>query len=802
MQKTIYLLVGIALCFGFELKSQNALKSFQWRDFLPYNQAFSVTHQGNKIYAVANECIFSYNKDDHSYQKLNKITGLSDIEPLFVKNNPYNNALIIIYKNSNIDVIKNGGITNVGDLLRAQNLGNKTVNNITLSGKSAYLACGFGIAVFDTDALQFSDKYIIGPGGTNLNVYQVAVSTDSIYAATSKGIFCAALNSSNLASYTNWRQVTNLPVVNGIYNGIVSFGGNIIACYSGNLTTPPASGGPTNIDTLYKFNGTSWSKYPFNIQADKINNLIVSDDNKQFIYIDGVGFQAFDASGNNLIRAQYGFPTTNPSNNWWTFPNDVMPDPTDAGWYWQADRLYGLLKLKNTTTIPQVYGINGPVSSGCAQVQIKDDKVIVAPVYLGYQKAPFYLQYGVFSFFNDTWRSDITSTPSNLIFDINCVAFDYNDNSHFYAGSFGNGLLEVKNDSTVAQYTYTNSPIPHRVLDNNTQVTGLCSDLNNNLWIGTNDNPKFLTVKKNDNTWASLDFTPMLGNISALDVQQMITDSSNQTWVATYGAGVILYKNDGNYTQPQPNANLSNYNCIQLTSGTGKGGLPSNNIVCITQDKNSDIWVGTDQGIYVFYSPESILTQSSGWDAQPIYVQQDGQTQLLLQTNVVNSIFVDGSNNKWVGTSTSGLFYFSPDGQTQLYHFTTDNSPLFSNNVLSVNVNKNTGEVFIATDKGLQSFQNTSIEGLNNFESVYAYPNPVKPGYTGPILIHGLISGSTVQIVDAGGNFVYQTTSEGGQAIWNGQNFKGTRVASGIYMAICATPDGSQKKLTKILLLN
>jgi ligand-binding sensor domain-containing protein len=282
----------------------------------------------------------------------------------------------------------------------------------------------------------------------------------------------------------------------------------------------------------------------------------------------------------------------------------------------------------------------------------------------------------------------------------------------------------------------------------------------------------------------------------------MITDSSNQTWVATYGAGVILYKNDGNYTQPQPNANLSNYNCIQLTSGTGKGGLPSNNIVCITQDKNSDIWVGTDQGIYVFYSPESILTQSSGWDAQPIYVQQDGQTQLLLQTNVVNSIFVDGSNNKWVGTSTSGLFYFSPDGQTQLYHFTTDNSPLFSNNVLSVNVNKNTGEVFIATDKGLQSFQNTSIEGLNNFESVYAYPNPVKPGYTGPILIHGLISGSTVQIVDAGGNFVYQTTSEGGQAIWNGQNFKGTRVASGIYMAICATPDGSQKKLTKILLLN
>ena len=252
MKKAYYILITSLLYFCANLQSQNALKSFQWSDHLPYNQAFSVTHQGNVIYAVVNECLFSYNKNDNSYQRFNKVTGLSDIEPAIVKNNPYNNALVLLYKNSNIDVIKNGGVTNVPDLFNKQNIGSKTINSVTFSKNLAYLACGFGIAVFDTDALQFQDTYIIGPNGTNMNVYQVALSPDSIYAATSKGIYKASLKASNLASFTNWSLVTSLPNPNGVYNGIVYFGGSIIASYSGNLTANLAAGSNNTLDTLYK----------------------------------------------------------------------------------------------------------------------------------------------------------------------------------------------------------------------------------------------------------------------------------------------------------------------------------------------------------------------------------------------------------------------------------------------------------------------------------------------------------------------------------------------------------------------
>ncbi|MBS1647319.1 MAG: hypothetical protein JST67_08255 [Bacteroidetes bacterium] len=792
------LICFFTLYLGVHLYGQNALKSFQWRDHLPYDQTFSISYQGNTIYAAANECVFSYNKADNALSRLNKTNGLSDIEPILVRNNPYNNALLIVYKNGNIDVLKNGTITNIPDLLNKQGINNKNVNEITFKGANAYLACAFGIAVFNTDALQFQDTYIIGAAGSYTNVYQVAFSADSIYAATATGLLKASINASNLASFTNWAAVSNLPTTNVSYTGVVNFNNSIIACYSGNYSpNPPPSN--TNIDTLYMKNNSTgaWTKFPFGIAPDFIKKIKVSDDNTQFMFIDNMGFKAYNTSGANLIAAQYGFP----ANSWWTFPMDMMPDPTSAGWYWQADKVYGLLSFKNTTTDkPLQYQINGPTGVLSAKMQIQNNHVIAGSNYLGYQnKYNTWSQTGAYSFNNGTWKTvNNHATSSNLMYDVICTAFDNNDDTHYYAGSFNGGLLEMKNDSLISQYNGGNSAIPYRNFpgDTWTQVTALCSDYNNNLWIGCDATPQCITVKKNDGTWTNLNFSNLLGSTNSLNVNQLVVDSNNMVWLATFGNGIVLYQKDNNYSQPNTS------NSINLVNIAGKGGLPTNNIISLAMDKNNNMWAGTDQGIYVFYNPTSILTQASGWDAQPIYVTQNGQTQLLLQTSAVTSIFVDGGNYKWVGTTGNGLFYFSPDGQTQIYHFTTQNSPLFSNNIVDVHVNGKTGEVFISTDKGIQSFQNIIQEGNTSFENVYAYPNPVKPNYAGPILIHGMMAGATVKIVDEGGNFVYETTSQGGQAVWYAQNEKGQRVKSGIYMAICALPDGSQKQITKIMVMN
>src|ERR1700756_1580476 len=455
MKKIVYLFSIYIICFCVTVKAQNALKSFQWRDHLPYNIAYSVTNQGHTIYAVSNECIFSYNEDDGTYQRLNKVTGLSDIEPIIVKNNPNNNALLVLYKNSNIDVIKDGAITNVSDLLRKQNFGNKIINNVTFKGKLAYLACGFGIAVFDTDALQFQDTYIIGPGGSNLNVYQVALSDTAIFAATAKGIYYASLNSPNLSSYTYWNQVTTLPNPNDVYNGIVYFAGNIIASYSWNITQTQNLGGSTK-DTLYKFDGITWSKNPFNT-VDDIYKLTVSDDGKQFLVIDNIGFVSYDLQANANPK-QWGFPgLTNAAY----FTTDAIPDPIKPGWFWETNSSYGLLKFNTDTAKPQQFSLSGPTATDCAQIQIKDNKVIVASSFLGFKQSQDYHTNGVYVFQNDAW-SAFANSPRYTFFDIDCVAFDYNDKNHYYAGSFTQGLIELKNDSVVARYNYANSPIAHR----------------------------------------------------------------------------------------------------------------------------------------------------------------------------------------------------------------------------------------------------------------------------------------------------------------------------------------------------
>ncbi len=785
--------------------AQNALKAYQWRDHLPYNQVYSVTSQGNKIFAVANECVFSYNKNDNSYDRLNKVYGYSDIEPTIVKNNPYNNALVIIYKNSNIDVLKGGAITNAPDLFRKQNIGDKTISSVTFNGPIAYLSCGFGIVVFDTETFEFKDTYIIGPNATNLFVYQVAVSATTIFAATKSGLFQAPLNSPNLSSFTSWSKVTALPA--GPYNGVVYFGGNIITNFSKYIQTNQTLAQ----DTLYKFDGTSWSKFsgkPYVLYPTgsyRISNLIVSSDNKQFITIDQWGFEAFDNTEATVGRI-WGLPDP---PNYHVF-TDVIIDPTEANWYWIADPGYGLIKAQSQINpsialAMQTYQINGPTTASSSALAIKDNKIIVAPSFLDLEMASVYNQYFPFVLNDHTWKQ-ATKQDTAAIFDITSVAFDRNDKNHFYACSWWSGVIEFMNDVEVARFDYSNTGGQLHQTDYSgtylTQVGDLTMDHDNNLWAGMGGTQHLMCVKKaNTNAWTALDFTTInLVNGSSGPiprVSKIIIDTTKQVWALAYGVGLFVYKYNGStFTQPNPS------NAKKITGAVGQGGLASTEVISMAEDKNGDIWIGTDKGISVFYNPESIFTQSSGWDAQPIYIEQDGKTQLLLQTDEVSCITVDGANNKWCGTRQSGLYCFSGDGQKQLYHFTTDNSPIFSNAIVDVKINPQTGEVFIVTDKGILSFQNIITEGNINFNNVYAYPNPVKPNYDGPILIHGMINGAVIKILDVAGNFVYETTAKGGQAVWEGKNFSGQRVASGVYIVLCTTTDGEQKVMTKILLLN
>jgi hypothetical protein len=223
-------------------------------------------------------------------------------------------------------------------------------------------------------------------------------------------------------------------------------------------------------------------------------------------------------------------------------------------------------------------------------------------------------------------------------------------------------------------------------------------------------------------------------------------------------------------------------------------------VSALAKDQDGYIWVGTDGGVVVFYSPQQVF-RSEFYNAQSIIVLQDGFAGRLFENEVINTIFVDGSNKKWFGTESSGAFLLSPDARETILHFNRNNSPLPSNNILDITINPKTGEVFFATDLGLVSYRGFATEGQSQHTDVYAYPNPVRPGYAGYIAVKGLVTNARVKITDINGNLVYDTFAEGGQLVWNGRDLFGNRPSSGVYLVFSTDPEGNETMVTKILFL-
>ena len=215
------------------------------------------------------------------------------------------------------------------------------------------------------------------------------------------------------------------------------------------------------------------------------------------------------------------------------------------------------------------------------------------------------------------------------------------------------------------------------------------------------------------------------------------------------------------------------------------------------------MWIGTDKGTLMLTSDQ--ITASS-----PVYTQvkvprNDGTNyaDYLLANVDIRCIYIDKNNRKWFGTTGNGLYIIDSDNITSLAHFTKENSKLLSNNVLALTANESTGEVFIATDKGLCSYTSNFADNSNGMtkDNVWAYPNPVKPDYTGAITITGLENGASVKIVTSNGVLVNEGTASNGEYKWYGINRDGKRVASGVYMVEVATSEGEKGVVCKIAIV-
>lgn len=379
--------------------------------------------------------------------------------------------------------------------------------------------------------------------------------------------------------------------------------------------------------------------------------------------------------------------------------------------------------------------------------------------------------------------------------DVNSVDVDPLDPNHVFAGA-KSGLYEFQNGKFIKHYNSENSLITsfNNTSKNYQLITSVKFDTDGNLWMLNSQSPsnQSLIEYTKDGKWVS-HHKPELYNLGSLEC--LMQDSRGLLWfVNNHHELPSIYCYQASTDQ------LNKYSSFVNEDGAT---LSPVFVRYVTEDKNQDIWIGTNIGPLLLYKKD--ITSDTPIFTQVKVPRNDGTNyaDYLLSGVDISCIAIDGSNRKWFGTNGNGIYVISNDCLTQIYHFTTNNSNLLSNNIEAIAINEQTGEVFAGTDKGLCSYMSDASSPNNEMtkDNVWAYPNPVKPDYTGLITITGLSFDADIKIVTTNGILINQGRSNGGTYTWNGKDLKGQKVASGIYMVETATSDGSKGTVCKIAIV-
>ncbi len=739
----------------------------QWREHMDYRSGKRVALAEDKVYVATNFGAYSVGRADGEITRISKVNGLNDVGVRTLNYYTSGEKLIIAYNNSNLDVLYRNDIINIPDILRSTVTGDKTIYNISFHNNKAYLSTGLGVIVVDLEKYEISNTFIIGNNGTNVKVNAFAADATRFYAATEEGLKVANQNATNLNDYRSWTTVSG---TNGLLAGAVqqvfTINTTIVVQY---------------FNTIYVNTGSSWQAVyndAWRWESVNVSDAAILISEERFGWNER---RVLSINTNGVVN------TTVQNNNELRYPFHAVKSGTEI---WIADFEKGLVKTEGS--LFERYAINSPYGPLDGEMSFFKNKLYVAG---GSVNDAWNYQFngsGFFTFDGDEWKDYNRSNLSfmDTVLDVISIAVDPRDETIF-AGSFGGGLLEFKSATQYKLYKQ-NSPLNVAVGDpNNYRIGGMAFDVDNNLWITNFAGSNNFQVKKADGNWRAFR-VPFL--IQDNMVGAVLIDDADQKWIQVpQGNGLFCY----NHGASIDNTGDDRWKWFQ--TGRGSGNLPSNAVNCMAKDKDGFIWVGTDKGIAVIQCPGDVFTANGCEAFQPI-VQQDNFAGFLFENEDVRAIAVDAANRKWVGTR-NGVWLISADGEKVLERFTAENSPLLSNAIIRIAIDPKTGEVYFSTFNGICSFRAGATDATENPDKVIVFPSPVPPGYSGSIAIRGLPENSIVKIVELNGRLVYQTRSLGGQAVWNGRDYRNQRVSSGVYMVLSKDEFGAEKQVGKIVFI-
>ena len=771
----------IAILF-FSILSIPICISQNWNGHYSYHNSIDTSIGNGKIFTASENAIYIHSTQDDQLSIITTIDGLSGD---FISNIYYStnfNKLIIGYENGLIQIVdfNNDNILTIYDIIEKTTIppNKKKINEFTEVDNIIYISTDYGVSLYDLNSLEFGDSLFIGEGGTQQQVNQTIINDNFLYAVLPDfgGIKRVNLDL-DIINYQNWELVYS-----GDFDFILNIDDSFVFTNENNV--------------FFNENGTFSQVISLSQTIKKIvineGKIIITSEDKIFIYDTN-----FNLINSSIISSNFNtnFNSSELYNNY----------------IYVATSSKGLLKI-NINNIQQNYSIlpAGPLDNNVFSISSLYGSLWATFGDYTSTYNPYPLARKGVSHWSDEYWNNINydSIPENAV-NLNNISINPFNLNNIFISSYHGGLLEIS-DESLSLFDQSNSGLESLISNetnyNSVRISGSNFDDSGTLWLMNSrvDNP-LKSFNLDTNQWSSYDFTQIIpdGFNDELGFSDIVIGSNGTKWIGGLNSGLIGFnENAGNPLLKRINDN-------------DVGNLPSPYVKSLAMDNNNHLWIGTIKGLRVLYNTSNFF--DANVSTQQIVIEEDGIYKELLEQQFISDIKVDGSNNKWVGTIGSGLFYFSQNGQQTIYHFTKNNSPLPSNNINDIALDFVNGLVFIATDKGLVSFDSGGSTTSSTLNESYVYPNPVRPSFNmniEKIKISGITEDINIKITDISGNLVAEANSnvnnryngfnleiDGGIAYWNGKNLANNSVSSGVYIVMLSDLDSYDTKILKIMII-
>ena len=727
---------------------------------------------GHKIYSLCNGNLFSYNTEDTEVYVFDRLNGLHDTKIQFIRYSSASQKLILVYENGNIDLIyPDNEVVNMKQL-KDKNYPNLVINNVSVVNEKAYICTNFGIVVVNMDKEEFEATYDL-----KLNVHSCTADAHYIYLCCSENGFHIGNLKLNLLDKNNWKHISG-----NFFHELTFFKDELIGF---NKTT-----GLFIVDQQH-YTTTALTKGANSFFSCSEDVMLTGNSSSIYLFNNITDKQ--EVKQDNLF-------------NYLVYSNDT---------YWASQGIKGLqpyvLSGKALSATQSAIQPTSPIRDYFCNMHYNGNRLLIAGGDLNYngidrEGTVMYYENGTWYNFNE---DGIIKQTNVKYTNTSSIAQDPSDPTHHYVSSAGHGLDEFKDFKFIKRYDYTNSPLQTILPDSPrpqdyVRCDALQYDTEGNLWMVNSEVDTILAILKNDNTWTKLYYEELK---KAPNLPAMFFDDKGRLWVlskrnSTNKAGVFVLDYHGTLEDTSDDIHIIRKD---ITNQYGVQYDPYY-FNSFAQDLNKQIWVGTNEGLFVIEDPDEFIQNDDFRFTQIKIARNDGTdyADYLLNGVNISSRSIDAANRKRRGTGADGVYLISEDGQKILQHFTTENSPLISDEIQSIAVNPQTGEVMIGTFLGLVSYMsdaNTPAAELDK-SNVRVYPNPVKPDYNGVIAVDGLTFNAEVKITTVTGQLVYSGHANGGLFTWDGRNQSGKRVSSGVYNIISTNAEGNKAIVNRVTFIH